>query len=84
MFETIHVYLPEEAVDCWFPVQAERVVDDVFRILDEAPADPVWEFGKGDLVRCRVQKLVEGGVRVHEGLVAFERAVQVNVQSKSD
>lgn len=60
MPETIHVYLPEEAVDCWFPVQAEHVADDVYRILDNAPDDPVWEFGRGDLVRCRVQKLVEG------------------------
>jgi hypothetical protein len=70
---TIYVYLPQEAVDCWVPVRAVPVIsNDVFRILDEAPADPVWQFGKNDLVRCRVQKLVDGVTPV-DRLVAFEK-----------
>jgi glutamate mutase epsilon subunit len=66
--ETIHVYLPEEAVDCWFPVRAEHIRDDLYRILD-----PVWEFGKGDIVRCRIQKL-GAGVTFEDCLVAFEKS----------
>jgi hypothetical protein len=69
--ETIHVYLPEEAVDCWCPVRAEHLGGDRYRILDEAPVDPVWQFGKGDAVRCRVQKLGTG-ITFTDGLVAFE------------
>ena len=71
--ETIHVYLPEEAVDCWFPVRAEHIRDDLYRILDDAPEDPVWEFGKGDIVRCRIQKL-GAGVTFGDCLVAFEKS----------
>jgi hypothetical protein len=70
---TIHVYLPEERVDCWFPVHAEHLGGDRYCILDEAPDDPVWEFRKGDIVRCRFQKL-EAGVTFEDKLVAYERA----------
>jgi hypothetical protein len=54
---TIHVYLSEEAVDCWYPVRAEHLGDDRYRILDEPPEDSILEFGKDDIVRCRLQKL---------------------------
>ena len=68
---TIHVYLPEEAVDCWFPVQAEHVGDDRYRILEEPDSDPVLEFHKGDVVRCRIQKLGTG-ITFADALVAYE------------
>jgi hypothetical protein len=71
--ETIHIYLPEEAVDCWYPARAEHLGGDRYRILDEAPADPMWEFSKGDIVRCRAQKLGPG-TAIEEPPVAFERA----------
>jgi hypothetical protein len=38
---TIYVYLPKEAVDCWYPARAEYLGGDRYRILDEAPIDPV-------------------------------------------
>jgi hypothetical protein len=68
---TIHVYLPEEAVDCWYPVQAEHLGGDRYRILEEPENDPVLEFHKGEIVRCRFHKLGEGLV-FEDKLVAYE------------
>jgi hypothetical protein len=69
----IHVYLPEEAVDCWYPARAEHLGGDRYLILDEAPEDPVWQFAKGDIVRYRLQKLGTGIVFTDK-LVAYQRA----------
>ena len=70
---TIHIDLPEEAVDCWFPVQAEHLGGDRYRILEEPQDDPVLQFHKGEVVRCRQQSLLDGVTPV-EGLVAYELA----------
>ena len=67
----IHVRLPEEATDCYFPVQADHLGGDRYRILDEAPDDPVWEFGRGDVVRCHYRKLAQQ-VTFTDKLVAYE------------
>jgi hypothetical protein len=68
---TICVYLPEEAVDCWYPVRAEHLGNDRYRILEEPENDPVLEFHKGEIVRCRLQKLA-AGVDLRDELVAYE------------
>ena len=67
----IYVYLPDEAVDVWRPVEAERVDEDSYRIVSENPDpdDERWEFSTGEIVRC-VPKVFSGGER---GLVAVER-----------
>lgn len=70
---TIHAYLPEEAVDCWYPVRAEHIGDDLDRILDEAPNDPMWEFGQGEVVRCRRQPLYGDSGRLADRLVAYAK-----------
>jgi hypothetical protein len=69
----IHVYLLDEGVDCWRPVAAEHIRDDVYRIVGEAPdpQDENWEFVPGQLVRCRWQELVEG-VAPKSCLVPYE------------
>jgi hypothetical protein len=77
MTVTIHVYLPDEGTDCWFPCRAEHLGGDLYRVLDEAPEDPVWEFNKGDVVRCRMQRLAEG-TTYRDELVAFEKASKPN------
>ena len=70
----IHVCLPEEATDCYFPVSAEQFGNsDIYRILDEAPEDPVWEFGKDDIVRCHPKRLQGGFEPFREESVAFEK-----------
>ena len=66
---TVYVSLLDEGVDVWRPVSAERVEEDVYRIVEEAPGpeDEKWEFLPGQLVRCRLQQLSVG-----EFLVAYE------------
>jgi len=64
---TVHVYLPDEAVDVWRPVEAEHLGRDEYRLIGPVPEDEVWEFQPGDVVRCR-ERGFEGGAR---GMVAF-------------
>jgi hypothetical protein len=66
-----YIYLPEEAVDCWYPVQAEHLGGDRYRILEEPESDPILEFHNGEIVRCRFQKLGVGRTFEDE-LVAYE------------
>jgi hypothetical protein len=66
--ETIFVFLPQEAVAVWAPVDAQALGDGIYRILDCRGEDDEVEFGKGALMKCRQQRLSEG-----ECLVAYER-----------
>jgi len=68
---TIHVYLPEERVDSWYPVRAEHLGGDRYRILEEPAEDPVLQFHRGDVVRCRHQKLGKAAA-IADALVAYE------------
>lgn len=74
---TIYVFLPEEAVDVWRPVEAELVAPGIYRITspDPDPEDEVWEFRSGDLVRCELRRLDAG-----EHLVAVEAVVDANAR----
>lgn len=69
MKQTIYIYLPEEGVDAWRPVEAEPLGGNNFRILGTVPDDEVWEFQPGQTVRCETKLLVEG-VKPNEQLVA--------------
>jgi hypothetical protein len=62
--ETIYVYLPDEAVDVWRPVQAEKLEDDVYRVLGPIPEEAVWEFPPGSIVRVQARQLSGGDARV--------------------
>ena len=66
----IYVFLPDEAVEVWRPVDAEQVNDEIYRIVstNPVPEDERWEFSTGDVVRCVSKEFYEG---VH--LVAVER-----------
>ena len=66
---TIYIYLPEEMVDVWAPVDAEHIRDDIYRIVDCRGEDEAVEFGKDQLVHCRHRSLSGGDV-----LVAVEEA----------
>ena len=72
MTQIIYVYLPEEAVDVWAPVDAELILDNVYRILDCRGEDDAVQFGKGDLVRCRWEKKMNGSKLV-DSLIAYEK-----------
>lgn len=66
----IYVYLLDEGVDVWRPIQARCVGESQYRILSRnvSPEDEHWEFSTGDVVRC-VSKAFDDG----EALVAVER-----------
>ncbi len=71
---TIYVYLPDEQVDVWRPVQAQPLGKGLYRILSINP-DPEgekWQFGTGEVVRVRKVNLVEGS-KSHPCLVAVAK-----------
>lgn len=74
IIKMVHVYLLEEAVHCWFGGRAEHLGADLYRLIDPSPEDPVLEFDKGDVVRCRAKLCSGDGSRPDwEGLVAYEK-----------
>jgi hypothetical protein len=57
--ETIYVYLLDEGVDVWRPVEA--LVESVgYRITGSEPEGENWQFKPGSLVRCEWQELAKG------------------------
>ncbi len=70
--ETIYVFLPNEAVDVWAPVDAQHVWDDLYRITNCRGEDNGVQFGAGVLVRCRRQHLSG-----EEVLIAYEKQVTI-------
>ena len=73
MDSTIYISLKDEGTDVWRPVSAERVRDDVYRIIGTRADDTEsWEFTTGDMVRCREQSFATG----ERGLVAYERVTR--------
>lgn len=64
---TIHVALLNEGTNCWRPVQALPVEDDLFKIVDVVPAGEHWEFQPERIVRCQQHEFSDG-----TGLLAVE------------
>lgn len=70
---TIYVYLLDEGVQVWRPVEAEPV-GDAFRIVGGCPDGERWEFQPGDVVRCARRMLTQrGSADMGPSLVAVER-----------
>ncbi len=67
--ETIYMFLLDEGVDVWRPVQARHLGTDQYEIVSTNPSDSTeqWEFTTGDVVRCKLRRLSDG-----EELVAYE------------
>jgi hypothetical protein len=65
----IYIPLLNEGTDVWRPTSAERIKEDIYRITGEAAEGEQWKFSRGQLVRCRHQKLSGGSC-----LVAYESA----------
>ena len=76
---TIYVYLPDEAVEVWRPIQARHLGADRYQIVsvNNASAIERLEFNSGDTVRCEL-RLLSGG----EALVAYERIQQSALQPR--
>ena len=69
------MFMPEEGVDVWRPVEAQIVGPGLYRIVtpNPDPDDEVWQFKCGDVVRCETRVLDE----VH-------RLVAVSKQERPD
>ncbi|MCI0348645.1 MAG: hypothetical protein L0Z53_04400 [Acidobacteriales bacterium] len=65
---TVYVYLLDEGVDCWRPVQADKVGENLYRIRGPVPEGERWEFQPDDVVRAVIRKLSDGPT-----LVAIEK-----------
>lgn len=60
----IYIALLDEGVDVWRPVQAERLGNNTYRILDQ-PYDrsiESWQFEPGALVLCEMIKSRDGNI----------------------
>lgn len=69
----VFVRLINEGVDDFRPVDARRLSDHVFEIIDEWQAvDEVWEFTCGDRVLC-IDHIFQDGSR---GLLAISDAAR--------
>ena len=67
--DVIYMPLRDEGTDCWRPVHADRVSNDIYEIAVEVePGGERWIFPPRSRVRCREHVFVDGQV----GLVAFE------------
>lgn len=67
----VFVRLINEGVDVFRPVDAKRISDHVFEIIDEWQGlDEVWEFTCGDLVLCIDHTFQDGS----QGLLAISDA----------
>ena len=66
---TVYVYLLDEGVDVWRPVQAKHLGGDEYEIQSINPDPEVesWQFHTGDRVRCKLKRFHEG-----EELAAYE------------
>jgi len=50
--ETIYIYLLNEGTDCWRPVTAIQIKDNIYKITGIRNDDEEWEFITGDIVEC--------------------------------
>lgn len=69
MSVTVYMPLEDEGIECWRPVHAGLLHDDVYEIeVDQEPPGEKWKFPPRSLVRCREHTFADG----HTGLLAFE------------
>jgi hypothetical protein len=67
---TIYIFLLNEGVEVWRPVEAELIEDGIYRILsvNDDPNDEEWQFQTGMIVRCENKTFSDGETK----LVAVE------------
>jgi hypothetical protein len=65
----IYVVLVGEGLNLMRTVRAEHVGRDFYKIIEAMPEGETWEFGPGQVVRCKKRNLSTG-----KGLVAVEEA----------
>jgi hypothetical protein len=72
------IYMPlvGEGTDCWRPVRALSISEDIFEVVDQIPSGESWKFAPFARLRCR-NRIFTGG---EAGLEAFEYAVESDPQ----
>ncbi len=73
--ETV-IYMPllGEGTDCWRPVRAVQVAQDLFEVVDQISPGESWAFAPRSRLRCRKHAFSIGDF----GLIAFEYAIESN------
>jgi hypothetical protein len=66
--ETIYVELLREGTQCWRPVHAEQLGNELYRIIDAMPEDEAWAFAPGETVKCKMHRFANG-----DGLLAHQK-----------
>lgn len=72
LLQQIQMPLLEEAVECWRPVEAEKISAELFVVTGTIPEGEVWAFQPGETVYCRDQVFEDGS----RGLVAYARVLR--------
>jgi hypothetical protein len=57
---TIYVYLRNEGVDVWRPVDAVHLGGNNYCVEGQMPEDEEWEFPPGSVVRCETKIFSNG------------------------
>ncbi len=70
---TIYVNLVGEGLNVLRGVRAEFLGRDFYKIVDEMPAGETWQYGPGQVVRCKKRNLSSG-----KAMVAIEEAPRAN------
>lgn len=65
----IYVTLVGEGLNVMRSVRAEHLGRDYYRIIDTMPEGETWEYGPGQVVRCKKKNLSSG-----KAMVAYEEA----------
>jgi hypothetical protein len=65
----IYVNLVGEGLNVLRAVRAENLGRDYYRIVEEMPEGEIWQYGPGQVVRCKKKNLSSG-----KAMVAFEEA----------
>jgi hypothetical protein len=66
---TIYVTLVGEGLNVLRAVRAEHLGRDYYKIVEEMPEGETWQFGPGQVVRCKKKNLSSG-----KAMVAYEEA----------
>jgi hypothetical protein len=66
---TIYVTLVGEGLNVLRAVRAEHLGRDYYRIVEETPEGETWQFGAGQVVKCKKKNLSSG-----KAMVAIEEA----------
>jgi hypothetical protein len=62
--ETIYVKILNEGTTVWRPVKAEKILNNVFKIIDFPEHGEKWEFSPNTKVICALQEKSVGMVYV--------------------